>query len=380
MAIRRTMIPSLSGAYGNWTDLIFATSAPSNVVAYFQAVALPPLPALTHAVGSRVFGVALAPWVVVIAAAAWRMPWAVVCTMAAFAAALAPVAWARIIPGSSAAGRFLYLPGVWGALMVGLPFRADSAWPTRVAGAGRRLVATCAMVLLVVQGASIAYQVKIWRDASTISRAAVQQMGAYRHEQGPLLIANFPFWYAQGPYVLKDYAFKAYYGTSFEPTVLVKPMVLTYRDGETWFGGPAAVAADNIPPGIKEVHLSLPIRSVTPAPKGKIRDPVNGAVVSQPFDVAGWAVDLGAVAGCGVDAVHLYAFPAGGAPPIFLGAATPKDDSRNDVRAPGGQFDNCGWSATVRSLPPGRYVLQAHPHDLLTGGFSAAATTDIRVQ
>ena len=52
--------------------------------------------------------------------------------------------------------------------------------------------------------------------------------------------------------------------------------------------------------------------------------PVFGEVV-QPFVVAGWAIDLAAWSGTGVDAVHVWAYPTpgSGATPIFLGVADP---------------------------------------------------------
>jgi hypothetical protein len=49
--------------------------------------------------------------------------------------------------------------------------------------------------------------------------------------------------------------------------------------------------------------------------------PVTGAVLHPPFEIRGWAVDTDALAGPGVDAIHVWAFSASGTP-VFLGAAT----------------------------------------------------------
>ena len=63
--------------------------------------------------------------------------------------------------------------------------------------------------------------------------------------------------------------------------------------------------------------------------------PVQNAATTQPFSVAGWAVDLVAQTGTGVDAVHVWAYPnpGSGAAAIFLGAAT-YGGARPDIGRP----------------------------------------------
>ena len=100
------------------------------------------------------------------------------------------------------------------------------------------------------------------------------------------------------------------------------------------------VSTVNATPGLKTItrHQSrtrrarraAPILRVTPGPFVVIDSPVAGSV-GQPLTVRGWAVDGTAPTGTGVDAVHVYATPAGGAP-VFLGAAT-YGQSRPDVGA-----------------------------------------------
>src|SRR5205814_839504 len=70
--------------------------------------------------------------------------------------------------------------------------------------------------------------------------------------------------------------------------------------------------------------------------------PASGATRSGPFIVAGWALDLSAASGPGVDAIHIWAFPVGGGSPIFAGAGgvgTPRPDL---TAVFGGQFANAG--------------------------------------
>jgi hypothetical protein len=49
--------------------------------------------------------------------------------------------------------------------------------------------------------------------------------------------------------------------------------------------------------------------------------PATGSIVIGAFTVSGWALNRAVPSGTGVDAIHVYAFPAAGAP-IFLAAAT----------------------------------------------------------
>jgi hypothetical protein len=72
--------------------------------------------------------------------------------------------------------------------------------------------------------------------------------------------------------------------------------------------------------------------------------PVEGAAVSGTVEVAGWAVDLAASTGTGVNTIHIYrGGPAGDG--VFVGAAT-YGVSRPDVAEAFGssQFTNSGWS------------------------------------
>jgi subtilisin len=115
-------------------------------------------------------------------------------------------------------------------------------------------------------------------------------------------------------------------------------------------------------------------------PRMSIDTPANGAVVFQPFRFAGWALDRGATAGTtGIDAVHVYAFPAAGAPPLFLGVAS-YGIARPDVGdAFGPQFTSSGWGITVEDLPAGPYLVAAYGHDQLTNTFSVVQSIRLTI-
>jgi hypothetical protein len=116
-----------------------------------------------------------------------------------------------------------------------------------------------------------------------------------------------------------------------------------------------------------------------PKPIISLNPPANGAVVTNPFLVGGWALNTGDTSGTGVDAVHVYAYPAAGGAPIFLGVAS-YGAARPDVGAIfGAPYTNSGYSLWVGGLAPGDYVLAAIAHDTVTGVFDAVATSVISV-
>jgi hypothetical protein len=107
--------------------------------------------------------------------------------------------------------------------------------------------------------------------------------------------------------------------------------------------------------------------------------PVPGASVPGSFGVAGWALDGSATSGSGIDAVHVWAYPSSGAPPIFAGAAT-IGHARPDVAAAfGAQFDNSGYALDVRNLPAGSYALIVYARQASSGSFAAERAVSVTV-
>ena len=97
--------------------------------------------------------------------------------------------------------------------------------------------------------------------------------------------------------------------------------------------------------------------------------PVSGATVLPPFLVGGWALDLSASGGSGIDAVHVWAAPVSGSP-VFLGAAE-MNVTRPDVAAVyGAQFQQSGFNVVATTaLSPGAYVLYVYARRQSTGSF-----------
>jgi hypothetical protein len=114
-------------------------------------------------------------------------------------------------------------------------------------------------------------------------------------------------------------------------------------------------------------------------PKMYVDSPAQNQTITQFFTISGWAVDLGAPAGCGVSVLHAWAYPVAGGSPVFVGAVAP-NQWRSDVAAFFGQnrFGGSGY-ILQGSLPPGDYFLVVFAFSTVTGTFNQAAVVRIRV-
>ena len=114
------------------------------------------------------------------------------------------------------------------------------------------------------------------------------------------------------------------------------------------------------------------------APKMWMDAPLNGATVTGPLTIRGWAIDQSAWTGTGVDAVHVYAFPAQGGGGTMIGAAT-YGTARPDIAALyGAQFSDSGFALTA-SLAPGTYTIVAYSHNASTNVFDTSRAATVTV-
>ncbi len=116
-------------------------------------------------------------------------------------------------------------------------------------------------------------------------------------------------------------------------------------------------------------------------PRMWIDSPAPNQNTSRNLTVAGWAVDLGSSTTSGVDAVHIYAYPAGGGAPIALGAAV-YGDARPDVAGAFGasRFGASGFRLTTGVLMPGSYTIVVYAHSSVLGTFNDAQGVAITVR
>jgi hypothetical protein len=182
--------------------------------------------------------------------AAWLVPAALL--------PLLPVLWLGLSPGTSGGGRVLYLPGVLLSLLAGLG--------VEVSVAGRRVGLRwtgvgAAAVVLTTAVSSLHTQAAIWAQASQLSRATIQAFRPYVGTEHAIHIDNLPFWFEEGPYVIKSYAFGYYYFPAAVPPVSATALTLVSVEGRpsvtTRQSEPGAAPA---PEPDRRVQLAIDLR------------------------------------------------------------------------------------------------------------------------
>ncbi len=131
----------------------------------------------------------------------------------------------------------------------------------------------------------------------------------------------------------------------------------------------------------REIRIVLhPKGSNRVGPQVAIDTPAPNANVARSLVIAGWALDVDGQTGTGIDAVHVWAYPAGGGDPIFVGAAS-YGGARPDVaRIYGERFRKSGYGIVVDSLPPGTYNLAVFAWSTAKGGFIPAKVVRVTVR
>jgi hypothetical protein len=120
--------------------------------------------------------------------------------------------------------------------------------------------------------------------------------------------------------------------------------------------------------GTFAVERAVRVTVTAPQPCSFIDVPAPNAIVGTDVRVAGWAIELGAATGTGVDTVHVWAYPTSGAAPLFVGAAY--GTARPDVGAIfGGRYTQSGFDVTG-TLPAGAYDIVAFAHSTTTNSFN----------
>ena len=138
--------------------------------------------------------------------------------------------------------------------------------------------------------------------------------------------------------------------------------------------GPRAIARH-------EVRIVLqPKGSGTIGPQIVVDTPLWQQDVAQPFALKGWAADLDAAVGTGISALHVWAYPLAGGPPLFLGSAVYGSARPDVVVAHGDQFADSGFSLFVQGLPHGNYDLAVFAWSEAVGDFLPARTVRATVR
>lgn len=112
----------------------------------------------------------------------------------------------------------------------------------------------------------------------------------------------------------------------------------------------------------------------------RIDAPATGASLGGAFAIGGWALDRDASSGTGIDQVHVWAFPAIGGAPVFLGVAA-YGGSRPDVAAVfGTRFLSSGFHLVSAALPPGTYDIVTYAHSTVSNTFAAQALVRVHAR
>lgn len=224
LLLRSRVIDTLGGAYGSLPSLWKRSDLLATAWSQLRTFALPPggpVPAFDAAWGI--------PLALLIVAAFVSSPRESFSAATGLAISLAPVAWSVLEPGSTASGRYLYLPGFFVAALVSLGFSGlyRRGWSPLL----WKRVAPYPAVLLLAAGIGILIgQQRLWRQAFRLSRSSVDQVGREKGTARFLHVRNLPYTLLEGPYILKSYAFRLYFGT--EELKVRSDAVVFVTDGE----------------------------------------------------------------------------------------------------------------------------------------------------
>jgi hypothetical protein len=230
LIVRANVLGVLAGAYGEFGALWGSqASIVANIWSYVRAIVWTPLPPewlpdphkLRHT--REVTAFVVLPLMLLIQAFRPRQPRVAALCAVAFLIATLPVCWFGLSPDSTVAGRYAYLPGVWGAILIGAAVAAIAEILTPPAAA-------LSSLMLIYGGLSLSYQVDVWTRACQMSRDVLAQLEPYRGRRDVALsIENMPFMFVEGPYVLKAYAFRFYRDDRESPLPPVKALAFTVK-------------------------------------------------------------------------------------------------------------------------------------------------------
>ena len=133
-----------------------------------------------------------------------------------------------------------------------------------------------------------------------------------------------------------------------------------------------------------EVQVTLTDRpAATAAPLQMTIDlPTENLSTTGPVVVAGWALDPDAVAGSGVDTIHVWAYRRDitDAPPQFMGVAALNVERPDVAQVFGGQFHGAGFQLVTPQLAPGTYDLVVYAWSHQTEQFEDARVVRVVVR
>lgn len=121
--------------------------------------------------------------------------------------------------------------------------------------------------------------------------------------------------------------------------------------------------------------------TVQAGPEHTVELPVQGASLTSPLTVQGWALDASAPSGTGVSSVNVWAYPnpGSGQPYVSLGTATYGINRPDIATSHGERFRYTGYTKSISGLAPGPYYFQVagyHPSSSVWSWRSRTAYVD----
>lgn len=250
LGARSRLLPGLAGPYGRFTDLVRDSDLVDNGWRFIRCWVQLPLPRQGW-LPMVVISVLAVLWVGTLGrgfrhdgrrTAGLALGWIV---------ALAPVGFVTLVPGTTAGGRLLYLAGVFAVMLVVLSWERS------------RLAPLVFAILLGSSYMSLAWQERLWSAASHLSRTAIERFATVVPARKPIRIVDMPGRFDEGPYVLKAYAFRYFFGERLTVPVRAEALVLGWR-GDRPVVLSSALDPFSDPPGGEETVLRLGVVSLPP--------------------------------------------------------------------------------------------------------------------
>ena len=119
--------------------------------------------------------------------------------------------------------------------------------------------------------------------------------------------------------------------------------------------------------------------TVAAGPLMYVDAPVSGQSITVGSIISGWAADMSSPTGTGVDTVHVWAYPANGAAPIFVGQANYGSDRPDVAGYIGDRFRFSGFWLPMPRLAPGGYWFVAFARNATTQQFTNAVAVAVQV-
>lgn len=227
LVVRARVVPGLAGPYGAFTEIARPDTILPSLLGHLRELVLPPVfPATPSATASRALLAALFAIAIVRAFVADRRR--AVLLLAGLVISFAPVIWNVPPSASTAGGRLRYLPGFFFCAVLGLGAAGETANATGRSRIWTRAAAPAAFVFALL---ALASQRRLWTRAASIARHAIGEVAALAPISGPLHVANLPFAFDEGPYILKSYAFRHFLSARLVGKVRSTAVTYAERDG-----------------------------------------------------------------------------------------------------------------------------------------------------